>query len=116
MLKRYLDFAAIRTILVCFNLISCATGDTCYSYIVLMLEIIEILYFFSSFGGKSSDSLAGLRHKKYVEMVSTANMIHPENLPPTERASIFHAFRVHLQVITICKKYLVFKAHALQYF
>lgn len=61
---------------------------------------MKFCYFFS-YGGKDTDDLAGLRHKKYIEMVSTANSIQPENLPPTERATFFHAARVHLQVITI---------------
>lgn len=33
-----------------------------------------------------------------MESVSTSMRLLPENLPPTERAVVFHAYRVHLQV------------------
>ena len=33
-----------------------------------------------------------------MESVSTSMQLLPENLPPTERALTFHAYRVHLQV------------------
>lgn len=33
-----------------------------------------------------------------MESISTSMNLHPENLPPTERALIFHAYRVHAQV------------------
>jgi hypothetical protein len=49
------------------------------------------------YGGKSSDSLNGLRHSKYNIMVSKSKAT-PEKLPPTERAAYFHCLRVHLQV------------------
>ena len=54
--------------------------------------------FFFRYNGKPSDSLASLRHIKYIEMVATCNEVEPENLPPTERATYFHALRVNLQV------------------
>ncbi|XP_066914872.1 uncharacterized protein [Clytia hemisphaerica] len=57
---------------------------------------IEIML--KSFGAKASDTLAQMRYKKYMEMVSTSASVQPENLPPTERATYFHALRVHLQV------------------
>ena len=40
--------------------------------------------------------LVRLHHAKYMDMVTFSNVIQPENLPPTKRAT--HALRVHLQV------------------
>ena len=37
-------------------------------------------------------------HSKYMAMVATRTEVEPENLPPTERATYYHALRVHLQV------------------
>lgn len=65
---------------------------------VLLLFYQNKVNLYFSFGGKSTDTLSGMRHKKYIDMVSTSNSVQPENLPPTERASFFHALRVHLQV------------------
>lgn len=50
-----------------------------------------------SYGGKD-ETLTKLRHDKYMDMVATSNTIRPEILPPTERATYYHALRVHLQV------------------
>ena len=58
----------------------------------------ENRYTMALYNGKPSDSLASLRHIKYIEMVATCNEVEPENLPPTERVTYFHALRVHLQV------------------
>ena len=51
------------------------------------------------FGGKQSDSLTTLRYAKYMEMVSSANAVDPQKLPPTVRAAHYHSLRVHLQVL-----------------
>ena len=56
---------------------------------------------FSSYGGKKFDSLASIRYTKYIEMVTTSNVVEPDNLPPTERARYYHALRVHLQVYDV---------------
>ena len=42
--------------------------------------------------------MARLRHAKYIDMVTSRNVIQPKNLPPAERATHYHALRVHLQV------------------
>ena len=47
-----------------------------------------------SYNGKTSDTLASLRHAKFMEALS----LQPQILPPTERPIYFHALRVHLQV------------------
>lgn len=52
-------------------------------------------------GGKSSDSLASLRHtilKKKV--VSSATFVSPQRLPPTASATKFHSLRSYYQIMT----------------
>ena len=61
-------------------------------------QYIVIYKLFSSYGGKSTGTLSSLRYAKFMEFVSTSMQLLPENLPPTERALTFHAYRVHLQV------------------
>ena len=48
--------------------------------------------------GKGSDSLTDLRYLKYMKMISSQTSIKPESLPPTDRAAMFHAFRVYFQL------------------
>ena len=47
---------------------------------------------------------SSLRHARFQQMVSENSKFQPESLPPTERAIVFHSFRVHLQ--TCIWKYL----------
>ena len=60
------------------------------------IRLFVILY-----GGREDDSLNSLRFTKFMDMVSTnrSTSLHPQNLPPTERAAYFHSLRVHLQVV-----------------
>ena len=44
------------------------------------------------------DTLTILRHTKFMQMVTACKTIDSANLPPSERASYYHALRVHLQV------------------
>ena len=39
-----------------------------------------------------------IQHSKYMAIVATQTEAEPENLPPTVRATYYHALRVHLQV------------------
>ena len=51
------------------------------------------------FGGrKESDKLGFLRQSKFSDMVASGKKLVPEALPPTERATYYHALRVHYQV------------------
>ena len=54
--------------------------------------------FYCSYDGDVDTPLEEMRYRKFMDMVTTRSSIHPEKLPPTERASFFHALRVHLQV------------------
>ena len=59
-----------------------------------------IQVFIAMYSGKQRDSLNGLRHAKFMEMVTSGKTsLDPQKLPPTERAAYFHSLRVHLQVI-----------------
>ena len=51
------------------------------------------------YNGKKSDSLDGLRYKKYCDKVATSlTQVDPKLLPPTSAAAKFHSRRVFLQV------------------
>ena len=52
----------------------------------------------SLYGGKTSDSLTELRYLHYMKMSSSSAAIKPENLPPTERAAMYHFRRTYYQV------------------
>ena len=49
-------------------------------------------------GRKESDNLGYLRQMKFTDMVTRGKKLIPEALPPTERATYYHALRVHYQV------------------
>ena len=49
-------------------------------------------------GRKDSESLGYLRLLKFTDMVTGGKKLRPEALPPTERATYYHALRVHHQV------------------
>ena len=51
-----------------------------------------------SFDGKDEDTLATLRHAKFMQSVTSKLSLEPAILPPSERAAHYHALRVHLQV------------------
>ena len=52
---------------------------------------------FFSLGGRQSESIAVLRKQKYMSMAPLSKKgVQPEKLPPTEYATKYHAFRVHL--------------------
>ena len=58
-------------------------------------HLMSIIY-----NGKETDSLNLLRFKTYMNLLSTGTrQPQPERLPPTESATKFHIYRVHLQVI-----------------
>ena len=42
--------------------------------------------------------MARLHYAKCMDMVTSSNVIQPENVPLAERATYCHALRVHLQV------------------
>ena len=50
------------------------------------------------YGEKNSGSLTYLRYIKYIKMASFAANVKPESLPPTERAAMFHIYRVCFQL------------------
>ena len=52
------------------------------------------------FGGNVTDSLASLRYKSLGKKVITAkSFINPEQLPPTESATMYHSQRVYYQMM-----------------
>ena len=53
------------------------------------------------YGGKSGDTLSGLRYAAYCKRVSSSfHGLQPERLPPSEDAARLHILRVHLQAVT----------------
>ena len=58
-------------------------------------KLTTILY-----GGKVTESLNHLRYVLYMNCAASSTIQpRPERLPPTENASRFHVYRVHLQVV-----------------
>ena len=51
-----------------------------------------------TYGGKNEETLACLRYSKFMKMASSSSKVLPEKLPPTDRAIVYHTWRVHLQV------------------
>ena len=50
------------------------------------------------YNGKKSDTLDGLRYKKYYDKVATTlTQVNPKTLPPTSAAAKFHSRRVFFQ-------------------
>jgi hypothetical protein len=50
------------------------------------------------YNGPVDESLSNLRYSKYMDMICRGT-IHPEKLPPTERASLFHGLRTFHQIM-----------------
>ena len=57
-----------------------------------------VALFNRSYYGKETDTLASLRHARFMESVTTSLTVRPQNLPPSETAVHLHALRVHLQL------------------
>ena len=57
-----------------------------------------IRIFVMLYGENVSDSLTDHRFLKYMKMISSSTSIKPECLPPTERAAMFHAYRLYFQL------------------
>ena len=54
----------------------------------------------SMYGGKSADSLPGLRYAAYCRQVSSSlRGLQPERLPPSHNAGHYHILRVHFQAV-----------------
>jgi len=52
------------------------------------------------YGGSTEDKLSTMRYQSYCSKVcQSPTGVTPEKFPPTERSAIFHAFRVHQQVV-----------------
>ena len=52
------------------------------------------------YGGKRTDTLNHLRHKKFCEKAATnITRIEPQTLPPTSAAAKYHSFRVFYQIV-----------------
>ena len=66
----------------------------------LFYQILWLLValFICSYYGKEADTLASLRHARFMGSVTISLTLRPQNLPPSERAIHFHALRVHSQV------------------
>ena len=59
------------------------------------LELMSLIY-----GNKIGQSLNNMRYKAYLNMLtSSTRQPQPERLPPTEGATKYHIYRVHLQAI-----------------
>ena len=59
------------------------------------INLMTILY-----GGSANDKLCSMHYASYTKMVSkSVGRLQPERLPPSERAAVFHAKRVHLQAV-----------------
>ena len=50
------------------------------------------------YGGKNKEALSSLRFSRFMKMAASSSKLLPEKFPPTERAAVFHTWRVHLQV------------------
>ena len=52
------------------------------------------------YGGKRTDTLNHLRHKKFCEKAAiNITRIEPQTLPPTSAAAKYHSFRVFYQIV-----------------
>jgi len=59
------------------------------------LKLMVMLY-----GGKASDDLNRMRYASFCRMAATSlKRPQPDRLPPTERATYYHALRTHLQAV-----------------
>jgi hypothetical protein len=59
------------------------------------LKLMVLLY-----NGSTRDTLNSLRYNTYCTLSSTTSRRpEPQQLPPTERAAVFHILRVHQQVV-----------------
>ena len=72
-----------------FGILNSSVDDIKHAGIRMALKV---------YGGKADDTLSSLRYARFKQMVAENSKFQPENLPPTERAILYHSLRVHLQV------------------
>ena len=68
---------------------NCILYKLSYQILWLLVDLSICSYY-----GKETDTIASLRHTKYVESVTTSLTLRPQNMPPSERAIHFHTLQI----------------------